>query len=281
MGAFTNSSHCRIPAAPLSNACDGVKAVRMSMMLSGVAFAPQIQAAAARHHLDPRLLAAVAAQETGGPGNNSGRNVTGDGGHGHGLFQIDDRFHAFARTAAAGDPGKNADYAAGMLSESLRQYGGDVHKALAAYNAGDPDGTGTVTQWGDGTRLGYADSVLRHYSEIAGTPIAQTPSGGAGSSQTNGMSFLSNIVHGVESGLGALAMTGNPIVAAGAGVLGAIDAGGSSTAANQDPFATSLLPDLQSELPSTQQNVNGLSNLANTNQNMFGDLINPDASEDS
>lgn len=266
----------------MSNACDGVKAVRMTTTLPGIAFAPQIQAAAARHHLDARLLAAVAAQETGGPGSNSGRNVTGDGGHGHGLFQIDDRFHAFARSAAADDPAKNADYAAGMLSESLRQYGGDVHKALCAYNAGDPDGTGTVTQWADGTRLGYADSVLRHYSQIAGTPVTQTPSGGAASSQTNGMSgFLSNIVHGVESGLGALAMTGNPILAAGAGVLGAIDTGASSAAPNQDPLAASLLPDLQSELPSTQQNVNGLSNLANTTQNMFGDIINPDASEDS
>ncbi len=70
-----------------------------------VAFGAQIAAAASRHQLDPRLLAAVAAQETGGPGSDSGRNIVGDGGHGRGLFQIDDRWHAFARDPAAHGPG--------------------------------------------------------------------------------------------------------------------------------------------------------------------------------
>jgi hypothetical protein len=140
----------------------------------GVAFAPEITAAAAEHGIDPQLLAAVAAQETGGPGSNAGRNIVGDGGHGHGIFQIDDRFHAFANTAAAMRPQANADYAAGMLAGLLKRYGGDVHKALSAYNAGNPNATGTVTQWQDGRRLGYADSVLRHYAGIAAT-AAQTP----------------------------------------------------------------------------------------------------------
>jgi hypothetical protein len=133
-----------------------------------VAFAPQITAAAQRHHLDPKLLAAVAAQETGGPGSDSGANVVGDGGHGHGLFQIDDRWHAFASTPAAMDPAKNADYAAGMLSGLLATYGGNVHMALSAYNSGSPTATGTTTNWG-GTVLGYADSVLAHYAQLGGS----------------------------------------------------------------------------------------------------------------
>lgn len=137
-----------------------------SLQRQGVAYAPQIAQAAAKYGLDPKLLAAVAAQETGGPGSNHGRNVIGDGGHGHGIFQIDDRFHSFARTAAAMDPQANADYAAGMISGLLKQYGGDVHKALSAYNAGSPDARGTVTEWQDGRQLGYADSVLRHYTEL-------------------------------------------------------------------------------------------------------------------
>jgi hypothetical protein len=141
----------------------------------GVAFAPQIAAAATRHNLDPRLLAAVAAQETGGPASNSGRNVVGDGGHGHGVFQIDDRWHAFARTPAAMDPAQNADYAAGILASNLDRYGGDVHAALSAYNAGSPTAAGTQTTWGDGTQLGYADSVLRHYAQIGGTGAAAAP----------------------------------------------------------------------------------------------------------
>lgn len=146
----------------------------MTIIGTGVAYAAQIEAAADRHSLDPRLLAAVAAQETGGPGSNSGRNVVGDGGHGHGVFQIDDRYHAFAKSAAAMDPGANADYAAGMLSGLLQRYGGDVHKALSAYNAGSPGATGTLTQWQDGRELGYADSVLRHYSALGGDASSLT-----------------------------------------------------------------------------------------------------------
>ena len=133
---------------------------------------------ARRHGLDPRLLAAVAAQETGGPGANAGSNITGDGGHGHGVFQIDDRWHAFAKTPGAADPAKNADYAAGMLSGLISRYGGDVHAALSAYNAGSPNATGTTTRWGDGQVLGYADSVLRHEQRIAGSsaaPAAASP----------------------------------------------------------------------------------------------------------
>jgi hypothetical protein len=135
---------------------------------AGVAFTPQIAGAARRHGVDPELLAAVAAQETGGPGSNAGANIVGDGGHGRGLFQIDDRWHAFASTAAAMNPAKNADYAAGMISGLLKQYGGNVREALSAYNAGSPTATGTKTRWADGSDLSYADSVLRHYKLLSG-----------------------------------------------------------------------------------------------------------------
>ncbi len=138
---------------------------------AGVKYAPEIVSAARSHRLDPALLAAVAAQETGGPGSNGGANVVGDGGHGRGLFQIDDRWHAFARSVAAMDPGQNAEYAASMISGLLQRYGGNVHKALSAYNAGSPTATGTQTRWADGRTLGYADSVLRHYSDIAGEHV--------------------------------------------------------------------------------------------------------------
>jgi hypothetical protein len=134
----------------------------------GVAFASQIASAARRHGLDPGLLAAVAAQETGGPDTNAGHNEVGDGGHGHGIFQIDDRWHPFATTPAAMDPAQNADYAAGMLSGLLKRYGGNVREALSAYNAGSPTAEGTKTRWADRADLPYADSVLRHYQRITG-----------------------------------------------------------------------------------------------------------------
>lgn len=154
--------------------------VASRLATQGVAFASQIAGAARRHGLDPELLAAVAAQETGGPDSNAGRNVVGDGGHGHGVFQIDDRWHSFASTASAMDPAKNADYAAGMLSDLLKSYGGNVHEALSAYNAGSPMAEGTKTRWGDGSYLPYADSVLRHYTRLTGeaahsSAIAESP----------------------------------------------------------------------------------------------------------
>ncbi|MFN2527487.1 MAG: transglycosylase SLT domain-containing protein [Candidatus Baltobacteraceae bacterium] len=141
----------------------------------GVAFSREIATAATRHGIDPQLLAAVAAQETGGPGSNAGANIVGDGGHGRGLFQIDDRWHEFAKTRAAMDPAQNADYAAAMISRLLKLYGGDIHKALSAYNAGSPDSTGTITQWADGGRLGYADSVLKHYARLGSPGPATIP----------------------------------------------------------------------------------------------------------
>jgi soluble lytic murein transglycosylase-like protein len=153
----------------------------------GVAFAPEIATAARRHGLDPDLLAAVAAQETGGPGTNSGRNVVGDGGHGRGLFQIDDRWHSFAATAAAMNPAKNADYAAGMLSGLLKRFGGNVHKALSAYNSGSPDAAGTTTRWGDGQSLSYADSVLRHYSQIKGGSTDEPSPAAEASAEVGGL----------------------------------------------------------------------------------------------
>jgi len=139
-----------------------------------VRFGAQIAAAAVAHHLDPRLLAAVAAQETGGPGVNSGRNVVGDGGHGRGVFQIDDRYWGFARTPQAMDPAKNAEMAATILADNLHLYGGDVRAALSAYNAGSPKATGTLTTWGDGARLGYAASVMRHYDALGAGPPSQS-----------------------------------------------------------------------------------------------------------
>jgi len=145
---------------------NATSSIAASLAAHGVAYSGDIAAAALRNRLDPRLLAAVAAQETGGPGSNSGRNIVGDGGHGHGLFQIDDRYHAFARTPGAMQPAANAEHAAEMLRGLLDRYGGDTHAALSAYNAGDPRASGTTTRWSDGATLGYADSVLRHESQL-------------------------------------------------------------------------------------------------------------------
>jgi hypothetical protein len=229
--------------------------------MTTIAYGSQIASAAARHALDARLLAAVAAQETGGPGSSSGRNIVGDGGHGRGVFQIDDRYHAFARTAAAMDPGANADYAAGMLASLIKRYGGDVHKALSAYNSGDPNARGSQTTWGDGERLGYADSVLRHYADL------NARSAGAPSKGSPDMGFsLGNIFKGVVAGVETLVTTANPIAAAGAGAAAAFSGSTTSSAPVQtfDPTLDELSANLN---PGSPPQIYSYSQLAGINNN--------------
>jgi hypothetical protein len=208
-------------------------------MLSGIRFGAQIEAAAKAHGLQPRLLAAVAAQETGGPGSNSGANIVGDHGHGRGLFQIDDRWHAFATTPAAMDPAKNADYAAGMLSGLIAKYGG-VKQALSAYNAGSPNATGTVTTWADGSRLGYADSVLRHYADLGGDVQALGGELAAGrddaSPAANALSGLASAATGGASGALA-AGAGSAVGAAVGGGTAGVGAANAGSAAAGVPLA--------------------------------------------
>ncbi len=92
----------------------------------------------------------------------------GDGDHGYGVFQIDNRSHSdFTSTPQAMNPADNAEYAAGMMEDLLAKYDGDVHKALSAYNSGKGTRCGTQTFWkANGDTLCYADSVLRHQERL-------------------------------------------------------------------------------------------------------------------
>jgi hypothetical protein len=210
--------------------------------LSGISFGAQIETAARAHGLDPRFLAAVAAQETGGPGSNSGANIVGDGGHGRGLFQIDDRWHAFARSADAMNPGKNADYAAGMLAGLLSRYGGDAKAALSAYNTGVPAATGTTTQWADGTTLGYADSVLRHYAALGGDPSA------LGQQLVDGRADAAPAANALAGIAASAPASGAPGALGGAGVFGGI-AGVTGPATARPPFASRSQVSLPQPMP--------------------------------
>ncbi len=132
---------------------------------SCVRFAPDIRAAAQRYGIDPMILAAIGMQET------RLQNIVGDGGHGRGVFQIDDRWHGPWMAANNGGmtPSSNAMKAAEILSSFLRQFG-DIRKAITAYNAGGGTaargGCGTMQTWPDGQRLCYADSVFRHLQNM-------------------------------------------------------------------------------------------------------------------
>lgn len=102
--------------------------------------APMLADSANRHALPFSFVLAVASRETGI------RNIAGDGGHGRGVMQIDDRYHAIARdTNFLRDPEALIDYGCKMLKENRKwaaemwpTYTSQQHLKIAAsaYNAG-------------------------------------------------------------------------------------------------------------------------------------------------
>ena len=90
--------------------------------------------------LPKMLLFAIGSRET------NLTNEVGDFGHGHGVWQLDDRWH----TPPGGFPHFDADVpmqcdiAAAMLKGILATTGGNVEEAAAIYNSGQPGEPGTT-----------------------------------------------------------------------------------------------------------------------------------------
>jgi len=86
------------------------------------------------------LLYAVGSRET------NLTNEVGDGGHGHGVWQLDDRWHNPAGGFAHfdGDVPLQCSTAAGMLHAMLTSTQGNVEEAAAIYNSGQPGEAGTT-----------------------------------------------------------------------------------------------------------------------------------------
>jgi peptidoglycan hydrolase-like protein with peptidoglycan-binding domain len=137
-----------------------------------------------RFELPAGLLLALASRET------DMNDIVGDKGHGRGLFQIDDRFHA-EWLAAHGAPGQAttprvadaADFAASMLASNLafaKQSGvatpDRLRFACSAYNAG-PGGALAGHQQGDCDRKttgrDYGRDVLDRWGAIRGRKDGQ------------------------------------------------------------------------------------------------------------
>jgi hypothetical protein len=110
-----------------------------------------IRKACAEKGESPYLLAAICLRESGaswGSGYDPKGSATGsgDGGHGRGLFQIDDRYHRpFVESEKFADPLEQARYALGIV-RAAREWFKDASSgiapddleraAVAAYNAG-------------------------------------------------------------------------------------------------------------------------------------------------
>lgn len=113
------------------------------------------------HGMPPALLYAVGSRET------NLKNEIGDSGHGHGVFQLDDRSHQIP-PGFDQDVRAQAQKAADMLADGFRRFGEWV-KACNYYNSGQPDAGGTAG--GD-----YGPDVMERQAYLATLipPIPQT-----------------------------------------------------------------------------------------------------------
>lgn len=134
--------------------------------VSGTPFAAEINAAAAKHGIDPALLAGLVKQESGfNPAATSSAGAKG-------LTQL---MPATARSLGvtdATDPLQALDGGAKYLKQQLDRFGGDERLALAAYNAGP----GAVQRFGGippyAETQGYVQKVLANRDAYAAAASA-------------------------------------------------------------------------------------------------------------
>lgn len=116
------------PAAPGGLAV--TSAATSSGGVTGLPFSDEINAAAARHKLDPALLAGLIRQES----NFNPQAVSPAGARG--LTQLMPATAAGLGVTDAGDPAQAIEGGARYLRQQLDRFGNDPTQALAAYNAG-------------------------------------------------------------------------------------------------------------------------------------------------
>ena len=161
-------------------------------------FRSLIEQAAQRHHLDAALLAAVVHVESGG----NPQAVSPAGAQG--LTQLIPATAQRFGVRDLFDPAQSLDGAAKYLRGLLGQFGGDVSKALAAYNAGE----GNVKKYGGippfAETQAYVPAVLAAYDTYRQPQPAS--SGGASSLRQGGSQHPTGDIAAVDSG-GVLAST--------------------------------------------------------------------------
>jgi soluble lytic murein transglycosylase-like protein len=165
-------------------------------------FRSLIEQAAQRHHLDTALLAAVVHVESGG----NPQAVSPAGAQG--LTQLIPATAQRFGVHDPFDPAQSLDGAAKYLRGLLGQFGGDVSKALAAYNAGE----GNVKKYGGippfAETQAYVPAVLAAYDTYRQPQPAS--SGGSGSLRQGGSQYPTGDSTAVDSG-GVLASTPSPL----------------------------------------------------------------------
>jgi len=96
------------------------------------------EAASVKYSIELAVLLGIASRETNCVPDLAYCRKFGDGGHGRGIIQIDDRWHKKFLAKHNGKPQPEAciDYGAALLRANLDYFKGDYIKALCAYNAG-------------------------------------------------------------------------------------------------------------------------------------------------
>lgn len=113
-----------------------------------------------RYGFPPCLLHAVGSRET------NLRNVVGDGGHGHGVFQLDDRWHQIPPGFDQDVPAQT-ETAARMLAD-LHQRVGDWTLACNVYNSGSTDVNQTAGH-------DYGPDVIQRQRYLSGSVAPPDP----------------------------------------------------------------------------------------------------------
>lgn len=158
-GAATPAVSPAAAASPLGlGATDAATAIPPAPgAVTGMPFANEINAAAARHKLDPALLAGLIRQES-----NFNPSAVSPAGA-RGLTQLMPGTAAGLGVKDSSDPVQSIEGGARYLRQQLDRFGGDPSRALAAYNAGP----GAVLRHGGVPPYAETQAYVRKVQEFA------------------------------------------------------------------------------------------------------------------
>ncbi|MDQ8045214.1 MAG: lytic transglycosylase domain-containing protein [Solirubrobacteraceae bacterium] len=213
-GASSTGFQSALDSASSTSGATNVSSV--STPVSGTPYASEINAAAQKYGIDPSLLAGLVKQESG-----FNPNATSAVGA-KGLTQLMPATAKSLGVTDPTDPAQSLDGGAHYLKEQLDRFGGDVTKAVAAYNAGP----GAVQRYGGvppyAETQNYVKNVLANRDAYAKTAAAN---GTLSTTATTG-----------TAAAGSTAAT----VSALSNLTGVSSTGGVTTSSMTNPYSSSL-----------------------------------------